>query len=122
MWPIAVICVLTLCIDLVVHISALLGFNPQDWVKPIWLTWMIFVGMLVGTIALMNVAERLWKRRMARQGEAVEEYVPPFGLKIVRKVVLAYSILVLLYFGYPCLHRGEPVEQGAGHYVLDPGH
>src|ERR1700727_2825954 len=121
MWAIAIICVLTLCVDMAVHAAAMLGFDPQDWVQPNWLAWLLFMGMLVGTVLLAQAADKIWKKRAAGRGEGGGEYVPPRGFKLARNVVVVYSVFMLLYYGFPCLHRGDPVERGAGQYVLDPG-
>jgi hypothetical protein len=123
MWALAILAVIGLLLDVVVHVSTFFGANPQDWIRPDWLARLIFIGflLLVGIPALVIDDRR--KKREARMGLEFEDRYP-FWFWLLVRVAVCYAIFNFFNYGVVDTRRaGGDVERWpGGTYMVDPGH
>ena len=122
MWAIAILSVAALLLDLVVYVAALVGFNPQDWVRPEWVGVAGFFGLLGLMLVIANVVAAYRKRRARARGVLVADIVHPWWFRLIARVVVVFALANLVWFGFIRGPRGDPVERGIGVYAVDPGH
>jgi hypothetical protein len=131
MWIIAFLAVLALVLDLIVHVAALMGFNPQDWIGPQWVFWVVFGGWSISMVLIASIVEARPKRRAQMRGVIpadnessvwLPEDIYPPRFRLFARVVMIYAIISLIFWGLLRVHAGDPVTQGTGLYGLDPGH
>jgi hypothetical protein len=121
MWAIAIFAVIVFIADLVVHVAAMLGFNPQDWVRPGWLGVVLFYGVFGVMVAALLLREILRKRRARLLGEVAGEEVNPFWFKVVIGIVAAYAMITSVDVIFRAT-GGELSHPEPGVYMADPGH
>jgi hypothetical protein len=122
MWPIAILAILVLAVDVLVHSAAAFGFNPQDWTQPDWVAAVILWVLFILMVLIANAVEARQKRQAELQGIIFPDNGNPGWFRRVMHFLIAYSLFNVIVFGFPAMHRGDPTQQGIGVYVLDPGH
>ena len=125
MWAIAILAVTALVLDLIVHIAAVAGLNPQDWVQPDWLARTLFFALLVAVLLIANMVQSRRQRRAAALGITLDDDEPnPQWFVWLRRVVIAYGLFCAINYGVLDLRRagGSPLRLGDGSHVVDPGH
>jgi hypothetical protein len=123
MWLIAIWSVAALLIDAVIHVAAVVGLNPQDWVRPEWLLQTLFWVMFLATLGLAHVVENRRSRQAKKLGITLADRNPPW-FATLRAIAIAYGLFCAFNFGVVDLRRagGEPDRLADGSYIIDPGH
>jgi hypothetical protein len=122
MWAVATFAVVALAVDVVVHVAAVLGFDPQDWVRPEWAAAVGFWGLFLSGFAA-GIAVGKHRRRLAgAEGVVVPHDNGPAWFRGLRRVVVVYAVITLAVCGYSGSGRGDPTRRGDGTYVLETGH
>jgi hypothetical protein len=119
MWALALI---ALAADLIVHVAALIGFDPLDWIQPGWLAVLLFWGTFAAIVLIANAAEAHRRRRASAMGLFRPDPVSPRWFKLLMCIVILYALLNPLLAGWPTVRGGEAVHLPNGAYGLDPGH
>ncbi len=123
MWALAILAVLGLLFDVILHVATFVGCNPQDWIQPDWSARLIVIGLfLVIAIPAIVIADRRKKRE--RQTGIEWEEKNPFWFALIIKLAVCYAVFCFFNYGILDLRRagGEPQRAGVGVYVVDPGH
>ena len=123
MWAVAILALTGLILDVTLHVAAVVGLNPQDWLRPDWLAQLIFFGFFGATLIAANVAQQRREKRAVERGIVLRDGNPLwFGLLI--KAAIVYGLFCAINFGVIDFRRagGSPVSRPDGSYVVDPGH
>jgi hypothetical protein len=123
MWAIAILALAALILDAVLHVAALLGLNPQDWLQPDWLARLVFFGLFLTIFLAAHIAGDRREKRAKRLGIVLSDENPRW-FAWVMKIAIVYGLFTVINFGVIDLRRagGSPVQQADGSHVVDPGH
>jgi hypothetical protein len=121
MWAIAILAIVAFLADLVIHIAALLGFNPQDWIQPAWLELSLYYGVFGLLLAIVIVRGNLRERRAKREGLTIEQDDNPLWFKAIVWIVAVYAFITAADVFFRA-NGGELSHPGPGVYLADPGH
>jgi hypothetical protein len=122
MWAVATYAVLALVADVVVHVAAVLGFDPQDWVRPDWVAGVGFWGVFVSGFAAGIAVGKHRRRRAEGEGCVGSRHNGPVWFKRLRGVVVVYAVVTVVVCGLRGSGRWDPTRRGDGTYALETGH
>jgi hypothetical protein len=122
MWFLAVLSILGLLMDLTVHIAALLGFNPQDWIQPEWLAETIFYGTGLTLLVVFAIVSTVREKRAKARGIVLPFNAEPLWFYVLIRVVMVYGVAGGAIWMLFQDRGGIPVQPAPGVYALDPGH
>jgi hypothetical protein len=123
MWLLKLLTIAGLLLNLVLHVLTFFNCNPQDWIQPEWLAWLLVLGpFLAIALATLFVAER--REQHARQHGLTFDNNEPGWMKPV--IWLAAFYLIFNFFNYSVIdmrrYGGSPERIADGTYAVDPGH
>ncbi len=119
MWPLALLALFGLLLDLLIHVAATLGFNPQDWLRPEWLALTLYYtlfAVVVGSVLLLQ-----YRKTGSINPPPNQPNDRPLWFRFLLALVTIYAVLLaadLLFqpTGGTLSHPSPNV------YVADPGH
>src|SRR5262249_54762999 len=79
--------------DLILHIAAIAGFDPMDWMGLDWLVVVLFWGALMACVLLANGVESYRKRRAGALGVPLSDPVSPRWFKVLMGGVIVYALV-----------------------------
>jgi hypothetical protein len=123
MWAIAGLALAALIIDVVLHVAALVGLNPQDWIRPDWAARVVCFGLFLIVLLAANMAAVRRDERAKRLGIILSDQNPRWFAWLM-KIAIVYGLFSAINFGVIDFRRagGAPVRQADGAHVADPGH
>jgi hypothetical protein len=123
MWALAILAVVGLVLDVVVHVSTFFGANPLDWIQPDWLARLIFISALLVVAIPALVIDNRRKKREAKTGmEFGDRY--PFWFWLLIRLAACYAVFNFFNYGVLDVRRagGDVQRWPGGVYMVDPGH
>ena len=122
MWPLALLAVLVLIANLIIHLAAVLGFDPQDWVMPEWKLWVWLWGIFVAMGLIAYMRDTIAKRRARIAAVAYRRSGNPWWWKCVIFLGAVYVLWNVVVLGLWKGTVGELTNPKPGVYLCDPGH
>src|SRR5689334_11237409 len=93
MWAVAILALLALVVNLVLHIASVVSLDPHDSVQPDWVLPVAAVAALVGIVLLASVVDARERRRAEQRGfAAAGAEREPAWFKPVLWVFIAYAV------------------------------
>ena len=123
MWALAILSILILAMDFIVHVAAVLGFNPQDWIKPEWVANTLFFGAFYALLLIAVFIGVVREKRAKARGIILAEPREPFWFYALVRIVMVYVLASLaIWIFYDRIGGGDAIQQSPGVYMLDSGH
>jgi hypothetical protein len=121
MWAVAILAVVGLIVNVVVHVATWLGCDPQGWIHSEWVGILGFYGLFGLVMMLANVVEHRRQERAKREGIVLPDQNPQW-FRLLMKFVIAYAILGFFAFLFADIRKGDPVRLADGTFAADTGH